>query len=464
MQNNDIAEHTCAPEALEPHPLNDRVYADRTELADSFLRSIEEHGILEPIVTTRDDTIISGHRRIEAALQLDMDAVPVKVREFADDLDQRAKLIEFNQQRDKTFSQQMREGAAIKEIEREQAKRRQGTRTDLVENSPRGDDRASTSAGGEFGKTRDKVAAKIGMGSGRTYGMAQTVWQAAQEGGTVAQDEVDKLDRGEQSIYGAYQKVRDQVQPETDTDKSEVVSGRDAIKQDSPATDHEDDRERVSTDDVILSARVETNDDVFPDVLELHVEPGSSVTDVTYGKGVFWKQVPSGRYDLTATDINPARSPDSTLGVDCRDLPHDDGSYDCVVLDPPYREGFYKPESKPSDDDYWISERYGGNRGTREATYHEAVLDMYAAAGEEAHRVLCENGVLIAKMQDEVSRDEQRLTHIEVTNLYEELGFHTKDLFVVVRPDTPAVGRMYEQRRARKSHSYFLVYEKRTDT
>jgi len=48
-----------------------------------------------------------------------------------------------------------------------------------------------------------------------------------------------------------------------------------------------------------------------------------------------------------------------------------------------------------------------------------------------------------------------------VTNIYEEMGFHAKDLFVVVRPDTPTVGRMYEQRRARKNHSYFLVYEKR---
>jgi len=140
---------------------------------------------------------------------------------------------------------------------------------------------------------------------------------------------------------------------------------------------------------------------------------------------------------------------------------YDDASFDCVVLDPPYAEGFYETPDKPSVNDYWIKDRYVGTTGEQTATYHDAVLEMYAAAGEEARRVLRDDGLLIAKMQDEVSRNEQRLTHVEVTNIYEEMGFHAKDLFVVVRPDTPTVGRMYEQRRARKNHSYFLVYEKR---
>jgi len=132
----------------------------------------------------------------------------------------------------------------------------------------------------------------------------------------------------------------------------------------------------------------------------------------------------------------PSRSPDSTDGIDCRDLPYDDASFDCVVLDPPYAEGFYETPDKPSVNDYWIKDRYVGTTGEQTATYHDAVLEMYAAAGEEARRVLRDDGLLIAKMQDEVSRNEQRLTHVEVTNIYEEMGFHAKDLFVVVRPDT----------------------------
>ncbi len=69
----------------------------------------------------------------------------------------------------------------------------------------------------------------------------------------------------------------------------------------------------VSTSDVITSAHVGGNADVFPQILELHVPQGSIVADVTWGKGVFWQKVDTGLYDLRATDIS--------MGVDCRDLP-----------------------------------------------------------------------------------------------------------------------------------------------
>ena len=457
------------PNSLEPHPLNDDVYGDRTDPDEALLASIEDLGVLEPIVadpqpeageTTDQPTIISGHRRTEVAKKLELEQVPVRFRHFETDLERREKLLAYNQQRDKSFSQQLREAEAVERIERERAKQRQGARTDIVENSARGDE-ARPASDDDFGKTRDKVADAVGFGSGRTYGMAKTVWDAAQEGDTVAQHEVDKLDREEQSVYGAYQKVRDRIQPNSASADEDATASSDEEEQESPSEGK--DPERVAAEDAVLSAHTGTNDDVFPEVLDLHVEPGSEIADITYGEGVFWRQVPSGEYQLTATDIDPSRSPDSTDGVDCRDLPYDDASFDCVVLDPPYAEGFYGSPDKPSDNDYWIKDRYVGETGDQSATYHDAVLEMYAAAGEEARRILRDDGLLIAKMQDEVSRNEQRLTHIEVTNVYEELGFHAKDLFVVVRPDTPAVGRMYDQRRARKNHSYFLVYEKRTD-
>ncbi|KOX91624.1 hypothetical protein AMS69_17840 [Haloarcula rubripromontorii] len=212
---------------------------------------------------------------------------------------------------------------------------------------------------------------------------------------------------------------------------------------------------------MILSAYVGENAKVFPKVLDLHVESGSHIADVTYGNGSFWRRVPSDKYELTATDIDPARSPDSTDGVDCRDLPYDDESFDCVVLDPPYKGGFYESEDKPSENKFWMTDRYVGGLGEQSATYHEAVINMYAAAGKEAHRVLEEDGVLVVKTQDEVSENEQRFTHIQITEIFSEMGFHAKDLFVVVRPDRPTIGRTYEQRRARKNHSFFLVFEKR---
>jgi hypothetical protein len=52
----------------------------------------------------------------------------------------------------------------------------------------------------------------------------------------------------------------------------------------------------IPTTQLVLSAYVGTNAEVFPVVLSLHVPEGSVVADVTYGKGIFWKNVPKGKY------------------------------------------------------------------------------------------------------------------------------------------------------------------------
>ncbi|MFZ0544519.1 MAG: DNA methyltransferase [Candidatus Promineifilaceae bacterium] len=216
------------------------------------------------------------------------------------------------------------------------------------------------------------------------------------------------------------------------------------------------------TSDLIVSAYVEGNAEIFPKILALHVPTGSIVADVTYGKGVFWRNVPSDLYVVKATDISD--------GIDCRNLPYDDQSVDCVVLDPPYMEGFYRRKNSQkagSGSHSSFRQAYSNgnevngdsrNRGT--AKWHGAVTDMYFRAGREAFRVLKKKGVLIVKCQDEVSAGKQWLTHVEVINEYEKYGFYTKDLFVVVRSNRPGVSRLKNQIHARKNHSYFLVFIK----
>ncbi len=92
--------------------------------------------------------------------------------------------------------------------------------------------------------------------------------------------------------------------------------------------------------------------------------------------------------------------------------------------------------------------------------WHQAVTDLYFKAGKEAHRVLKKKGILIVKCQDEVSANKQWLTHVEIINEYEKLGFYTKDLFVLVRVNHASVSRIKKQVHARKNHSYFLVFVK----
>ena len=50
--------------------------------------------------------------------------------------------------------------------------------------------------------------------------------------------------------------------------------------------------------DLVYSAYVGGKQDVFPKLLQLYVVPDSIVADVTFGKGVFCRHVPEGKYDL----------------------------------------------------------------------------------------------------------------------------------------------------------------------
>jgi DNA methylase len=212
----------------------------------------------------------------------------------------------------------------------------------------------------------------------------------------------------------------------------------------------------VATSNLVVSAYTSGNNEVFPQILYLHVPQGSTVADVTYGKGVFWGKVPKLLYKVLATDI--------ATGVDCRNLPYEDSSLDCVVLDPPYMEGFFRNKGDKAGGGTYAAFRdhySNGNEENEDAPkWHAAVVDFYFKAGREAKRVLKDDGVLIVKCQDEVSANRQNLTHVEIINEYEKTGFYTKDLFVVVRPNKPGVSRLKKQVHARKNHSYFLVFVK----
>jgi len=212
-----------------------------------------------------------------------------------------------------------------------------------------------------------------------------------------------------------------------------------------------------ATSGAILSAHLGGNADLFPKILSLHVPKGAKVADITWGKGVFWQQVPKGDYEVLATDISN--------GVDCRELPYVDASLDCVVFDPPYMEGLFRRSETHmagSGTHAAFRKHYSNGQATDEGgpKWHGAVIDLYVKTGHEVSRILKPDGIFIVKCQDEVSANRQWLTHIEIVNAYAGMGFYARDLFVVIRTNRPVVTRLKRQVHARKNHSYFLVFQK----
>lgn len=205
----------------------------------------------------------------------------------------------------------------------------------------------------------------------------------------------------------------------------------------------------VATNDLVFSAYVGNNDDLFPYVLSLYVAEGSKVADVTFGTGVFWRNVRPSAYVLLRTDLKH--------GVDCRALPYESESMDCVVFDPPY---MHTPGGSAHKDHQGYEAYYRNNAANSTKKYHDAVLDLYFTAATEAHRVLRKEGIYIVKCGDEVCANQQRLTHLEIVNELTRKGFIIEDLFVLVRKNRPGVSRVLRQAHAKKNHSYFLVFRK----
>lgn len=101
--------------SIHPSPENEKIYRpvdssdpDIIELA----KSIQKHGIREPLVITRDRYILSGHRRYVAAQVAGNKTVPVRWLNIRRDsnIDRFVELLrEHNRQRDKTNDEKLRE-------------------------------------------------------------------------------------------------------------------------------------------------------------------------------------------------------------------------------------------------------------------------------------------------------------------------------------------------------------------
>ena len=182
------------PNNLKPNPLNEQVYGKESVDWD-LVESIKKHGLLENLVIKQDGTIISGHRRWLAVLELH----PKHIKNVACEiigfpggeegqLLEEERLLESNRQRKKTDVQLANEGNLLEKIYARQAEMRMKAGK---KQNKKGNPRVNLPQGTN-GKTTEKVAQDLDM-SERSYRMLKKLREASESDNTVIAQIADRL-------------------------------------------------------------------------------------------------------------------------------------------------------------------------------------------------------------------------------------------------------------------------------
>jgi hypothetical protein len=85
----------------------------------------------------------------------------------------------------------------------------------------------------------------------------------------------------------------------------------------------------------LYSVSTGTNAQTIADIFRVLFPDAQTALDTTYGKGRFWSPKHPINVEVTGLDIDPSRARD--IVGDFRALELTDGSYDVVIIDPPYQ-------------------------------------------------------------------------------------------------------------------------------
>jgi len=183
---------------LRPHALNAELYADGPD--DNLIASVQEHGILTSLLVTEDGLIISGHRRWRAAQLAGLSEVCAIPLPDCDDDHLVRLLLEANAQRQKSLEQRLAEFEQYLHLEAREAKKRQGQRNDLRENSP----------GSSESRARDIAAARVGLSGGHAAKGLRIMKVLREQAAAGNEQQCEEMRRllNEASIEAAFKKCR----------------------------------------------------------------------------------------------------------------------------------------------------------------------------------------------------------------------------------------------------------------
>jgi hypothetical protein len=211
---------------------------------------------------------------------------------------------------------------------------------------------------------------------------------------------------------------------------------------DDGAPDFSDDRKNHP---VLAFGDWATNAELIGDCVRLgYLRAEWRTLDPTFGLGTFWKQWwPD---DLVACDLDPSKSP---IGypVDFAqpDLPWPDRSFDCVVIDGPYKLNGTPDET--------VDERYGIHVPTRWQDRMALLRRML----DQGARLLGDH-YLLFKCQDQVCSGKVRWQTDEFTDHARSLGLRKVDRFDYRTWRPQPTGR--RQVHAARNTSQLLVFKR----
>lgn len=174
--------------------VEDRIRKDFGDI-EELAADIDKNGLINPITVVKINgkyRLIAGERRLRACKSIGKDEV--KVNEISIEDAEQALRIEYSEnveRKDFTFSERMELAEKIEDVEKEKAKQRQGTRTDLTS-----DTNVSKV------RTDEEVAEKTGLGSREKLRKAKFITENADE------ELIKQLDEEQISIHGAYQELK----------------------------------------------------------------------------------------------------------------------------------------------------------------------------------------------------------------------------------------------------------------
>lgn len=200
--------------------------------------------------------------------------------------------------------------------------------------------------------------------------------------------------------------------------------------------------------DLFTSVWEDSDSKLLPKMIEFYSKlPGTPILDATFNAGKMWKG--TGIRPVTM-DMDPQYGTDYVC--DNQVMPGvPDYHFGVVVYDPPHCGDNGRDKSTKNFDGI-----YGCNQTClKEQGY--TLSHLYPGFLTQAKRVMLPEGIVLAKITDQVNSHRSRWAHVDFMVMAEKAGFTVCDLIVKVRKGPMMSSTWNHMRHARKRHCFWIV-------